>query len=165
MESAFPCASGALQPYLFLAQGVEGTQDGEFKSQSRRRCMSCGARCLHKDHIGCHLLLANACDSLNAAQAVTLHTNLGDMKLELHCDLVSPLMHSAAVGYHDRLKTWVCTQVAHPFHLSIQVPRACENFLALAASGYYDGTIFHRNIKGFMVQGGASCQPSIGAAW
>lgn len=35
-----------------------------------------------------------------------------------------------------------------------QVPKACKNFLALAASGYYDGTTFHRNIKGFMVQGG-----------
>jgi hypothetical protein len=29
-----------------------------------------------------------------------------------------------------------------------------QNFLALWASGYYDGTIFHRNIKGFMIQGG-----------
>lgn len=29
-----------------------------------------------------------------------------------------------------------------------------QNFLALCASGYYDGTIFHRNIKGFMIQGG-----------
>jgi peptidyl-prolyl cis-trans isomerase-like 3 len=35
-----------------------------------------------------------------------------------------------------------------------EVPRTATNFLALAASGYYDGTIFHRNIKGFMVQGG-----------
>jgi len=34
------------------------------------------------------------------------------------------------------------------------VPRASENFLALAASGYYDNTLFHRNIKGFMLQGG-----------
>lgn len=29
-----------------------------------------------------------------------------------------------------------------------------QNFLALCASGYYDGTVFHRNIKGFMIQGG-----------
>lgn len=34
------------------------------------------------------------------------------------------------------------------------VPKASFNFLALAASGYYDNTLFHRNIKGFMVQGG-----------
>lgn len=35
-----------------------------------------------------------------------------------------------------------------------EVPKASENFLALCGSGYYDGTIFHRNIKGFMIQGG-----------
>lgn len=29
-----------------------------------------------------------------------------------------------------------------------------QNFLALCASGAYDNTLFHRNIKGFMVQGG-----------
>lgn len=29
-----------------------------------------------------------------------------------------------------------------------------QNFLALCASNQYDGTKFHRNIKGFMVQGG-----------
>lgn len=34
------------------------------------------------------------------------------------------------------------------------VPKTAKNFLALCASGYYDGTIFHRNIKGFMIQGG-----------
>lgn len=33
-------------------------------------------------------------------------------------------------------------------------PKTCENFLALAASNQYDNTIFHRNIKNFMVQGG-----------
>ena len=34
------------------------------------------------------------------------------------------------------------------------VPNASFNFLALAASGYYDNNVFHRNIKGFMVQTG-----------
>jgi len=33
-------------------------------------------------------------------------------------------------------------------------PKACENFLGLVKNHYYDGTIFHRVIKGFMIQGG-----------
>ncbi|KZT40028.1 cyclophilin-type peptidyl-prolyl cis-trans isomerase [Sistotremastrum suecicum HHB10207 ss-3] len=33
-------------------------------------------------------------------------------------------------------------------------PKAAENFLALAASGAYDGCLVHRNIKGFMAQTG-----------
>lgn len=33
-------------------------------------------------------------------------------------------------------------------------PKACENFLGLAQNHYYEGTIFHRIIKGFMIQGG-----------
>eukprot|EP01066_Platyproteum_vivax_P011555 Platyproteum_vivax@DN5246_c0_g1_i1.p1 len=53
--------------------------------------------------------------------SVTIKTNLGDLKAELHCS---------------------------------QAPRCCKNFLALAASGYYNGLTFHRNIKGFMIQGG-----------
>ena len=34
------------------------------------------------------------------------------------------------------------------------VPRTCKNFLALLASGYYADTEFHRNVKGFILQGG-----------
>ena len=34
------------------------------------------------------------------------------------------------------------------------VPRTTFNFLALAASEYYNGTVFHRNVRGFMLQGG-----------
>lgn len=34
------------------------------------------------------------------------------------------------------------------------VPKACENFLALAQGHYYDGTKFHRSIPNFMIQGG-----------
>jgi len=33
-------------------------------------------------------------------------------------------------------------------------PKACENFEQLVRKGYYDGTIFHRVIKKFMLQGG-----------
>ncbi|KAI0956113.1 Peptidyl-prolyl cis-trans isomerase cyp10 [Taiwanofungus camphoratus] len=53
--------------------------------------------------------------------SVTLHTTLGDIKIEIFCEAV---------------------------------PKTAENFLALCASNYYDGCIWHRNIKGFMVQTG-----------
>ncbi|XP_023339111.1 peptidyl-prolyl cis-trans isomerase-like 3 [Eurytemora carolleeae] len=53
--------------------------------------------------------------------AVTLHTTVGDIKLELFCE---------------------------------GCPRTCENFLALCGTDYYNNSIFTRNIKGFMVQGG-----------
>jgi peptidyl-prolyl cis-trans isomerase B (cyclophilin B) len=33
-------------------------------------------------------------------------------------------------------------------------PKTVENFKKLARAGFYDGTAFHRIIKGFMVQGG-----------
>lgn len=35
-----------------------------------------------------------------------------------------------------------------------KAPKTVENFLAYVKSGHYDGTIFHRVIDGFMIQGG-----------
>ena len=35
-----------------------------------------------------------------------------------------------------------------------QAPKTCRNFRELAQRGYYNGTIFHRIIKDFMIQGG-----------
>ena len=52
---------------------------------------------------------------------VTIHTSLGEIKLELNNE---------------------------------KAPLTVENFKTIAASGYYEGTIFHRVINGFMVQGG-----------
>lgn len=53
--------------------------------------------------------------------SVTLHTDLGDIKIEIECEKVN---------------------------------KTAYNFLALCASGYYDNTLIHRNIRGFMVQMG-----------
>lgn len=35
-----------------------------------------------------------------------------------------------------------------------KAPKSAENFLSYVKSGHYDGTIFHRVIDGFMIQGG-----------
>nr|XP_009912822.1 PREDICTED: peptidyl-prolyl cis-trans isomerase-like 2 isoform X4 [Haliaeetus albicilla] len=56
---------------------------------------------------------------------VRLHTNKGDLNLELHCDM-----------------------------FVFQTPRTCENFIKLCKKNYYDGTIFHRSIRNFVIQGG-----------
>ncbi len=53
--------------------------------------------------------------------AVILHTNVGDITLELDAD---------------------------------KAPKTVDNFIAYVKSGHYNGTIFHRIINGFMVQGG-----------
>lgn len=53
--------------------------------------------------------------------SVTLHTTIGDLKIELFAS---------------------------------ETPMTCENFLALCAMNYYDGCLFHRRVKGFMIQTG-----------
>ena len=52
---------------------------------------------------------------------ITLHTNHGDITLELDAE---------------------------------NAPNTTANFLEYANDGFFDGTIFHRVIPGFMIQGG-----------
>lgn len=52
---------------------------------------------------------------------ITLHTNHGDIEIELNFD---------------------------------KAPNTAKNFLDYCKSGFYEGTIFHRVIDGFMIQGG-----------
>ncbi|CAG0887616.1 unnamed protein product, partial [Cyprideis torosa] len=35
-----------------------------------------------------------------------------------------------------------------------ECPKTCRNFIQLCMEGYYDNTVFHRLVKGFIVQGG-----------
>jgi peptidyl-prolyl cis-trans isomerase B (cyclophilin B) len=53
--------------------------------------------------------------------AVILHTNMGNIKIELNAE---------------------------------KAPKTVANFNSYVESGHYDGTIFHRVIDGFMIQGG-----------
>ncbi len=54
-------------------------------------------------------------------QQVRLHTNHGEITIELDAD---------------------------------KAPKSAANFVAYVQKGHYDGTVFHRVINGFMVQGG-----------
>jgi len=48
-----------------------------------------------------------------------------------------------------------------PFTIELnseEAPLTVENFLAYVDSGFFDGTIFHRVIPGFMIQGGGFTQ-------
>ena len=55
----------------------------------------------------------------------------------------------------DRVVVLETNQGAIEIKLMPEVaPKACENFETLVEQGYYDGLVFHRVIKGFMIQGG-----------
>lgn len=58
---------------------------------------------------------------------------------------------SLATGTKIRIKT---TMGDFALQLYDEMPITGGNFQKLVEQGYYDGTIFHRIIDGFMIQGG-----------
>jgi peptidyl-prolyl cis-trans isomerase B (cyclophilin B) len=59
---------------------------------------------------------------------------------------------AAAANPQVELKTSMGTVVIELY--PDKAPRTVENFLQYAKDGFYDGTMFHRVIPGFMIQGG-----------
>jgi len=100
-------------------------------------------------------------DSVNAA-----HYSTGMVAAGLTSTTMEPLtVHEAAVVderslRYDRVKKKGYVRLVTnygPLNLELhcdQTPKACENFIQHCRSGYYKGTVFHRLIKNFMVQGG-----------
>jgi cyclophilin family peptidyl-prolyl cis-trans isomerase len=57
-----------------------------------------------------------------------------------------------AKRYSATIETSAGTMTAELF--ATEAPMTVNNFVFLAREGFYDGVIFHRVIKGFMIQGG-----------
>ena len=78
-----------------------------------------------------------------------MKTSLGDLEIELWPK------EAPKVGSHEQ------TAWPHGHSLALimatlrSLPsQACRNFVQMCMEGYYDGTIFHRIIKDYLVQGG-----------
>ena len=73
---------------------------------------------------------------------------------------LSPIDQKDQTEYHpeeDQMSLVTISTSAGDIHLELDAdnaPITVANFLKLAEDGYYSGTIFHRIIDGFMVQGG-----------
>ena len=68
--------------------------------------------------------------------------------------LTSNLLHASQDGTNPMIKMTTSLGSIEIELYPDTAPASVENFLAYVNSGFYDGTIFHRVIPGFMVQGG-----------
>ena len=68
--------------------------------------------------------------------------------------LALPLVLSAQVPGQESLVVIATPKGDITLRLYDDTPKHRDNFLKLASEGYFDSTLFHRVIKGFMIQGG-----------
>uniref|UniRef100_A0A914MX26 RING-type E3 ubiquitin transferase n=1 Tax=Meloidogyne incognita TaxID=6306 RepID=A0A914MX26_MELIC len=100
-------------------------------------------------------------DSINAA-----HFSQGKVAAGLTSTTMEPVTNNkAAILDEDDVKYSRVTRNGYvrivtnfgPLNLELfckHAPRACENFIVHCRNGYYNNTIFHRIVSGFVLQGG-----------
>lgn len=85
------------------------------------------------------------------------------MKLTLICSLLGIAVVAATIRGEEKKSINASNEVAmiktSEGTMVVQfwtdaAPQTIENFKKLARAGFYDGTAFHRIVKGFMIQGG-----------
>ena len=80
--------------------------------------------------------------NLSYAHEAAVRPVMEDIRLDTTMGVVEDIRLDTTMG--------TFTIELYPQH----APKACQNFTSLARKGYYDGIVFHRIIKDFMVQGG-----------
>lgn len=102
---------------------------------------------------------------MNRNQASTADKNNNSIKYNNNEDKSMPASLSANKKMNkpemivDQKKTYNVTLHTSEGDITISMdvkntPLTANNFISLARSNFYDGVIFHRAIKGFMIQGG-----------
>ncbi|AKM81615.1 MAG: Peptidyl-prolyl cis-trans isomerase [Candidatus Pacebacteria bacterium GW2011_GWF2_38_9] len=102
---------------------------------------------------------------MNRSQANTADKNNNSIKYNNNEDKSMPASLSANKKMNkpemivDQNKTYNVTLHTSEGNITISMdikntPLTANNFISLAKSNFYDGVIFHRAIKGFMIQGG-----------
>ncbi|CAN0337143.1 RING-type E3 ubiquitin-protein ligase PPIL2 [Lampetra fluviatilis] len=125
---------------------------------------------LYRDYKGDKLLASTAplpnkkiADKFNEAHYSTGHTAAALMsttytpQTQSHRDVVDEDI--VRFKYVQKKKKGYVRMLTNMGELNLElhcgmVPKTCENFILLCQKGYYDGTIFHRSIRNFMIQGG-----------
>jgi peptidyl-prolyl cis-trans isomerase B (cyclophilin B) len=88
---------------------------------------------------------------------------------KIFCGMIIMLGFMALLGckgentMQNAIVTIEVTGYSEPIVLELyydKAPNTVRNFIKLVQEGYYDGLIFHRVIRDFMIQGGASSQPT-----